>query len=54
MTQLYNDLSVPQLTLAAIDQFYTEAHALLQSLSLKPEAWAPLWEYAESLLGRKK
>ena len=54
VTKLYNELSVPQLTLKAIDQFYTEAHALLQKLSLKPETWAPLWEYAESLLGRKK
>lgn len=54
VTQLYNELGVPQLTLAAIDKFYREAHALLQKLSLKPEVWAPLWEYAESLLGRKK
>ncbi len=54
VTELYNRLEIPQLTLAAIDRYYAEAHAELEALTLAPAQWKPLWDYAESLLGRKK
>ncbi len=54
VTAIYNRLDIPQLTLSAIERYYAEAHKELQALSLAPSQWQPLWDYAESLLGRKK
>lgn len=54
VTDIYNALNIPNITLAAIDHYYREAYAELQKLSLSQSAWQPLWQYAESLLGRKK
>lgn len=54
VTELYNQLNIPTLTLQAINHYYDEAHSELQKLSLSPAQWQPLWEYAQSLLGRKK
>ncbi len=54
VTAIYNELGIPQLTLSAIDRFYSQAEAELQKLSLPKEKWHGLWEYAQSLLGRKK
>lgn len=54
VTELYNQLNIPTLTLHAINHYYDEAHSELQKLSLSPAQWQPLWEYAQSLLGRKK
>ena len=54
VTDIYNRLDIPQLTLAAINRFYSEAHEEISRLSLPADRWAPLWQYAESLLGRKK
>ena len=54
VTELYNQLNIPTLTLQTINHYYDEAHSELQKLSLSPAQWQPLWEYAQSLLGRKK
>lgn len=54
VTALYNQLDIPTLTLNAINHYYDEAHSELQKLSLTPAQWQPLWDYAQSLLGRKK
>ena len=50
VTDIYNRLDIPQLTLAAINRFYSEAHEEISRLSLPADRWAPLWQYAESLL----
>ena len=54
VTDIYNRLGIPQLTLEAINRHYDEAHRLIASLSLPEEQWQPLWLYAQSLLGRNK
>lgn len=54
VTELYNQLGIPALTLGAINHYYEEAYAELQRLSLPQSKWQPLWDYAQSLLGRKK
>ncbi len=54
VTDLYNRLDIPALTLEAIDRYYAEARTELQALSLPQEQWQPLWDYACSLLGRNK
>ena len=54
VTDLYNRLDIPTLTLQAIDRFYDEARRELEKLSLTQDKWMPLWQYACSLLGRSK
>lgn len=54
VTDLYNLLDIPTLTLQAIDRFYDEARRELEKLSLPQDKWMPLWQYACSLLGRSK
>ena len=54
VTDLYNRLDIPTLTLQAIDRFYDEARRELEKLSLPQDKWTPLWQYACSLLGRSK
>lgn len=54
VTDIYNALSIPTITLEAIDAFYREAYEELSRLSLPQTTWQPLWEYAQSLLGRSK
>lgn len=54
VTDIYNHLDIPALTLQAIERHYAEAHAEIVRLSLPEELWKPLWQYAESMLGRKK
>ncbi len=53
VTDIYNRLDIPAVTLAAIDHFYAEAHKAICQLSIPEEQWLPLWTYAQSLLGRK-
>lgn len=54
VTGIYNSLDISALTLSAIDRFYAEAETELRKVSLPAERTAPLWDYAQSLLGRKK
>ena len=54
VTALYDALRIAPLTLEAIDRYYAEARRELDALSLPPERWQPLWDYACSLLGRNK
>ena len=54
VTDIYNALDIPALTLAAINRFYDEAHNELRKLSLPESQWSMLWNYATSLLGRSK
>lgn len=54
VTDIYNALGIPQLTLSAINTFYDEAHGLIRRLSIAETQWLPLWNYAESMLGRNK
>lgn len=54
VTDIYNALGIPALTLSAINGYYAEARTELERLSVSGEKWQPLWEYAQSLLGRKK
>lgn len=54
VTDIYNRLGIPQLTLEAINRYYDEAHRLIATLTLPEAQWQPLWLYAQSLLGRNK
>lgn len=54
VTAIYDKLGISQLTLQAIEHFYDEAHAQLRRLSVAEAVWQPLWQYAQSLLGRNK
>lgn len=54
VTAVYNRLGISELTRQTIDRLFDEAHTTLRQLSLPAERWAPLWSYAETLLGRKK
>lgn len=54
VTDIYNTLNIPAITLKAINHYYKDAYTELQKLSLPQKQWQPLWDYAESLLGRKK
>ena len=54
VTDIYNALDIPALTLAAINRFYDEAHDELHKLSLPESQRDVLWNYATSLLGRNK
>ena len=54
VTEIYNRLQIPQIALKAIDHFYEEAHRELSGISLPEERWKVIWDYACSLLGRKK
>lgn len=54
VTGIYNSLDISALTLAAIDRFYAEAEAELRKVSLPAARTAPLWSYAQSLIGRRK
>ena len=54
VTALSDALDIAPLTLAAIERYYAEARRELDALSLPPERWQPLWDYACSLLGRNK
>lgn len=53
VTDIYDRLGIPALTLRAIEAHYAEARDGLRRLSLPEAKWQPLWAYAESLLGRK-
>ncbi len=53
VTDIYNRLDIPAVTLAAINHFYAEARKAIGQLSISEEQWLPLWTYAQSLLGRK-
>lgn len=52
VTGIYNQLNIADLCRETIDQFYAEAHACLDQLSVSEERKAVLWDFAESLLGR--
>lgn len=54
VTEIYDKLEIPTLTLCAIDRFYAEARSELQQLSLPAARRDILWNYAQSLLGRDK
>ena len=47
-------LDITAITLKAINHYFKDAYTELQKLSLPQKQWQPLWDYAESLLGRKK
>lgn len=53
VTERYDALGIPDLTLCAIGRFYDEASAELQRVNVPAERLQPLREYAQSLLGRK-
>ncbi|MDO4930421.1 MAG: polyprenyl synthetase family protein [Bacteroidales bacterium] len=53
VTDIYNECGIPQLTLAAIDHFYALAEEALTRVALPAQKRTVLWEYAQSLLGRK-
>lgn len=54
VTAIYDAIGIPALTQAAIRDFYNEAHQELAKLSLTEKQAHPIWDYAESMLGRKK
>ncbi|MGM9694201.1 MAG: polyprenyl synthetase family protein [Alloprevotella sp.] len=53
VTDIYDQLSIPALTLAAIDRFYDAARRELAAVTAGKEKTAPIWEYACSLLKRQ-
>lgn len=54
VTEIYNQLGIPELTLDTINQYYAEAHRELKNLTLPEVQYRPIWTYTESLLGRNK
>ena len=53
VTDLYNALGIPELTRTAIGRYYEAAHTELLRSGLDETRIRPLWQYAQSLLGRK-
>lgn len=53
VTNIYNTLEIPALCTAAIEQFYSEAQQHLAQLQVDETKKALLWDFAQSLLGRK-
>lgn len=53
VTGQYDALGIPQLTRTAIEHYYAAAHTELLHTGLSEERTQPLWQYAQSLLGRK-
>lgn len=53
VTEIYNQLGIPALTLDAINHFYDEANEALKRAASAAEKFAPLVAYTQSLLGRK-
>lgn len=53
VTDLYNALGIPELTRTAIGRYYEAAHTELLRSGLDEARIRPLWQYAQSLLGRK-
>lgn len=53
VTEIYNQIGIPALTLDAINHFYDEANEALKRAASAAEKFAPLVAYTQSLLGRK-
>ncbi len=53
VTQIYNTLDIPTITQQRIAEIYDEARQHFAAISLTAEAKQPLWDFAETLLGRK-
>ena len=51
---IYDDLSVAEDCQAAINGFYEEARRALNEVALPETCKMPLWDFATSLLKRKK
>ena len=56
VTQIYNRLGIPERCRQAINGFFEQARHTLweEPLSLPPAQRQPLWDYAQSLMGRNK
>lgn len=52
VTNIYNELGIKQLTANKINEYYSEAHAILNAMPISQARALPLWEYAESLINR--
>ena len=53
VTEIYNTLDIPAITQQRIAEIYDEARQHFAAISLTAEAKQPLWDFAETLLGRK-
>lgn len=53
VTDIYNELDIPAITLDAISHFYDEANDVLKRAKSSIEFFTPLVDYTSSLLGRK-
>lgn len=53
VTDIYNTLNIPALCQTTIEKFYSEAKELLAQVEADEEKKALLWDFAQSLLGRK-
>ncbi len=54
VTAIYDAIGVGSITQEAIEHFYADARQTLGRVGLPSERLKPLWDYTETLLGRKK
>lgn len=53
VTRIYNEIGIPQLALDKIESYYVQAEETLKHVALPQEKKQILWDYAQSMLGRK-
>ena len=53
VTEIYNALDIPTMTQKRIKMMYDEARHHFDTIALPEEVKLPLWQFAETLLGRK-
>jgi geranylgeranyl diphosphate synthase type II len=53
VTDIYNALDIPAITQERIAAMYDEARQHFDAIALPLEVKLPLWQFAETLLGRK-
>ena len=53
VTQLYNEIGIPQMARQKIEYYYTLAAESLSRVNLPEERKALLWNYAQQMLNRQ-
>ena len=52
VTKIYEELGIKQLTAGKINEYFSQAHAILNDAPIDRDLARPLWDYAESLINR--
>jgi geranylgeranyl diphosphate synthase type II len=53
VTAIYNDINIAAITKQRMADIYDEARTYFNAINLPAEQKQPLWDFAETLLGRK-